>query len=160
MEPNYTLADVLSAASTEDNKYKAAENLRLTLELEVNRFGFRPDEINRKATSEPGNANFFKRLAIRWIEYWANNGASYVDGRNEMAVERCRHIYAMPEYRSELEKLGTMDGSTVEGLFIRSTPRIHRTLMQSLTTVMTYALCAAFPRIEAARDFQHSLPMI
>ena len=138
-----------------------------TLENDVNIMGFNPEKYYREMDdiiNKNGHVKFqLFVLAIQWIHFWATatdvkhnnskaNFNAWYDGRNEVSVVFCKDVYKNEYYQEILNKYGSdidyrmpdneMDkAEMVFAKFMKTVnTRMHRTNVQTATSLMIYAL--------------------
>lgn len=143
--------------------------VQVTLESDVNHFGFKPEEIyndfrENRTDLECRKAEFtLFRIALQWIHFWGTVSDSshrnhepkqfylWVDGRNELAVKQCYRITQMEAFKGLFSDYGVdvdytdrpreSEEFSYYKLMLEFNQHLHRTNMQTATQLMIYAVC-------------------
>lgn len=89
--------------------------------------------------------SFLKKLALLWIRQWASDEATFaVDGRNEIAVRRCKTLAGTEEFEKAYDAEDEYSEEwRVASICAGSSYRMHKTLMQQFTGVVFQVLSRA-----------------
>ena len=149
-----------------DLDYSVVEDTRKRLERDVNTFGFNSEKLlldykeyleetipAENVEREYRDAvNLLFNFSVHWVWFFGNTHercSLWVDGRNQMAVERCRRILALPKFQEyvglfHIRPMGERDLDVEEKywqqLLMSINTKTHRTLVQKTTGLMIYML--------------------
>ena len=144
---------------------KAADKLRLAAETAVNTFSLSPRKLVAKWLEEADEKGreMLTEFAVAWVYTWGTKKNPLADGRNEMAVEKCVQIAekdCVQQYVTQhlLETIATGHMAACMNFADRQGPRMHRTLMQSFTSVVLQILEQTHPEWELS--VPERLPLI
>lgn len=103
-------------------------------------------------------------LATAFVTYYGTATSPWVDGRNQIAVDKCKELCQLDSIKTLANKLNIPDDigdATIDArtetdpvkMFLRlfvttSNERMHRTLMQTATGLFIYVLCKNVPGLE------------
>ena len=134
--------DLKDLARAKDNVPAYAGKLLRTVEDEINSFSKSASQIAEVILEEPEATRMATAIAMHWVAFWADEGKSHVDGRNEIAVDRCEKVNAMQDLTNEIRDGFCQYGSLWKNAaaFVRESPRMHKTLMQKFTSTLLFIL--------------------
>jgi len=116
---------------------KTAKVMISAAEGEVNRFGYRAEEIAKNAAESRENLALLKHIVVSWISFYGTKGSLHFDARNAVAVERCKDLYESNGFNGLVEKIGlSKTEKDLAEKFAERSLQMHRTLMQSFTAVI------------------------
>ncbi len=107
-------------------------------------------------------------LATAFVTYYGTTPSPWVDGRNQIAVDKCKVLCQIDSVKDLAKKLNIPDDigdTTIDAhtetdpikiflrLFVKtSDEHMHRTLMQTATGLFIYVLCKNIPGLEDYLD--------
>lgn len=124
-------------------------------EAKVNSFSYDPKKDVLGICSDEGNKLLYTHLALEWINFHIVNTVA-IDGRNAYAMRMIRMVADTEEYQNlyfeyfSKAKTEPTGYNLVAFQFCKNAPRMHRTLMQSLTSFMLCVLANVSEELNTA----------
>lgn len=154
---------------------KLQKNLQLAAERAVNIFGVNARKMAAEWLEEMGkDGEQLVAFAAAWVYTWGTWANAPQDGRNEIAVAECARVSKNPAFdqyardnvfrereegkSKQEQEMGSLMFMDFMGFARLNGARMHRTLMQSFTSIMLQVLKTAHPEWEL--NVPERLPLI
>lgn len=122
-------------------------------EAKVNSLSYNPEKDVLGICSNEDNKCLYTHLALEWVNFHIVNTVS-IDGRNAYAMRMIRMVADTKEYQDLYSGYFSKANTESTGYnlvafqFCKNAPRMHRTLMQSLTSFMLCILANVSEKLD------------